>query len=140
TVPVELVTIADATNVAAQAPPEPDPDPDLPDIDIPTPVLEPPPEPEMVEAEAAPDAELPDFDVAKPEPKPEPKPKPKPPEKPKLTKKQRDQQDFAALLNQLTKPSKRPANAKNADRVVKGVGAGNAMTADIADALQSQIY
>ena len=142
-VPVDLVTIADTTNVAAQAPPAP-PEPEK--LDIPTPVVEPPPEPQMAEPAPAPDVKMPDFDVAKPEPKPAPKPepkpepKPKPPEKPTVSKAQRQQQDFAALLNKLTAAPKRPPNAKTSDRLVQGVGSGNAMTANLADALQSQIY
>lgn len=132
-VPVDLVTLADQTNIAAQAPPPPKIEPEK--IDIPAPTIEPPPEPTLVEPAPAPDVEMPDFDIAKP--KPEPKPKP---EKPKLTAKQRQERDFAALLNQVTKAPKRPENAKTSDRLIQGVGAGNAMTADLADALQSQIY
>jgi len=134
TVPVDLVTIAAETNVAAQAPPQPKPEPEK--IEIPTPVAEPPPEPQLAEVAPAPDAKMPEFDVAKEEPKPVEKP----PEKPKVTKKQAQQQDFAALLNKLTAQPKRPKNARPGQRVIQGVGAGNAMTANIADALQSQIY
>lgn len=136
-VPVDLVTLADTTNVQALAPPAPD-TPQMEKLDIPTPRLEPPtppPEPELAEPAPVPDAKMPQFDVAKPEPKPAPKPEPKP----KNTRKQQ-QQDFAALLNKLTGAPKRPKNAKTSDRLVQGVGAGNAMTADLADALQSQIY
>lgn len=136
-VPVDLVTLADTTNIQALAPPTKEPD--VEQMDMPTPQLDQPvipPEPEMAEVAPAPDAEMPKFDVAKPEPEP----KPKPPEKPKLTKKQQQEQDFAALLNKVTKAPARPKNAKASDRLVRGVGAGNAMTADLADALQSQIY
>ena len=48
-VPVDLVTLADTTNVAALAPPAP-PKPEPDKIDIPTPQLEPPPEPGYVPA------------------------------------------------------------------------------------------
>jgi outer membrane biosynthesis protein TonB len=130
-VPVDLVTIAAETNVAAQAPPAP-PEPEK--IEIPVPEAVPPPEPEMAEPAPAPDAKMPDFDVAKDEPKPPPKP----PEKPKPTKKTQ-QEDFNALLNKLTAAPKRPKNAKPGQRVIQGVGAGTAMTANIADALRSQI-
>lgn len=134
TVPVDLVTIADQTNVAAQAPPTPQPEPEK--IDIPAPAPEPPPEPQMAEVAPAPDAPMPKFDVAKEAPKPPPPA----PEKPKPTKKQQAEQDFAALLNKVTAQPKRPQNAKPGPRLIQGVGAGNAMTADLADALQSQIY
>jgi outer membrane biosynthesis protein TonB len=135
-VPVDLITIARNTDVAAQAPPAPPAPPEPEKLDIPTPPVEPPPEPQMAEPAPVPDVQMPDFDVAKPKPEP----KPKPPEKPKVSKAQRQQQDFAALLNKLTAAPKRPQNAKASDRLVQGVGAGNAMTADLADALQSQIY
>jgi outer membrane biosynthesis protein TonB len=137
TVPVDLVTIADTTNVQALAPPTPK-QPDVNKIDIPTPQLEAPvipPEPQMADAEPAPEAVMPQFDIAKPEPKPTPKP----PEKTKVSKKSQ-QQDFAALLNKLTAAPQQPRNAKTSNRLVQGVGSGSAMTADLADALQSQIY
>lgn len=130
-VPVDLVTLADKTNVTAMAPPPPKVEPEK--LDIPPPVIAPPPVPDMAEPEPAPDAKMPKFDVAKPKPKPEP-------EKPKESRQQRQEQDFAALLNKVTSAPKRPQNAKLANRLVQGVGAGNAMTADLADALQSQIY
>jgi len=126
-VPVDLVTIADKTNVAAQAPPAPEPE----KIDRPQPVLEAPPEPQMQEAEPAPEPEMPKFDVAKE--------KPKPVEKPQPTKKEM-QQDFNALLNKLTTPEKPVKTAKAGPRVIQGIGTGNLMTADIADALKSQMY
>src|SRR5262245_51681618 len=46
-VPVDLVTIADQNNVAAQAPPTPEPE----KMDKPPPALEAPPEPQMQEVE-----------------------------------------------------------------------------------------
>ena len=76
-VPVDLVTIADQTNVAAQAPPQPEPQ----KMDTPPPALEPPPEPQMQEVEPAPEPDIPKFDVAKEKPKPAEKP----PEPPKET-------------------------------------------------------
>lgn len=125
-VPVDLVTVADVTNVAAQAPPVPEPE----KMDIPVPANEPPPEPQMQEIEPAPVPPMPKFDIEKDV---KPKPKPAPPKKTAA-------QDFAALLNKLTTPEKPVRNAKPAERVVPGIGSGNAMTANIADALKSQIY
>src|SRR3954471_15425828 len=58
-VPVDLVTIADQTNVAAQAPAPPEPQ----KMDPPPPVLEPPPEPQMQEVEPAPEPPIPKFEV-----------------------------------------------------------------------------
>jgi hypothetical protein len=118
-VPVELVTIAEKTNVAAEAPPPP---PKPQKIVIPPATLEPPPLPEFQEAEPAPDAQAPKFKIRRP------------------TRKEQ-QKDFAALLNKLTAQQKTPPkNAKQASRTVTGIGAMNGMTADLADALKSQIY
>jgi hypothetical protein len=120
------VTIADKTNVTAQAPPTP-PQPEK--LDIPTPPAEPPPTPQMQEAEPAPDVPMPKFDVKKEKPVDKPVDKPA---KPSAV-------DFNALLNKLTTPDKPVKNAKAGPRVIQGVGAGNAMTASIVDALRSQI-
>lgn len=126
-VPVDLVTIADHTNVMAQSPtPQPD------KMDIPVPAREAPPEPDMVQAEPAPDMPAPKFDIAKPKPEDKPQNLPK-------TKKEQNQ-DFAALLNKLTVPDKPVKNAKQGPRVIQAQGLGNAMTADLVSALQSQIY
>ena len=65
--------------------------------------------------------------------------KPVPVEKPQPTKKEMAQ-DFNALLTKLTAPEKPVKTAKAGPRVIQGIGAGNLMTADIADALKSQIY
>lgn len=125
-VPVDLVTIADVTNVAAQAPPQPE----MEKIEIPQPALEAPPEPQMQEVEPAPEPPVPQFDIKK-----EVKPVEKPVEPKKTTA-----QNFDALLNKLTAAEKPVKNAKPAERVIPGIGSGNAMTANIADALKSQIY
>ena len=128
-VPVDLVTIADQTNVAAQAPPTP-PAPEKMDMPQPPP-LEAPPEPQMQEVEPAPEPPVPKFDIQKEKPPPMDKPV----ETKKLT-----QADFDALLNKLTAPDKPVKNAKAGPRVIQGIGAGNLMTADLKDALKSQIY
>jgi len=128
-VPVDLVTIADQTNVAAQAPTPPEPQ----KMDTPPPALEPPPEPQMQEVEPAPEPPIPKFDVEKEKPKPVEKPV-----EPKPTKKEQAV-DFNALLNKLTAPEKPVKPAKTGPRVIQGVGNGNLMTADLADALRSQI-
>jgi hypothetical protein len=120
-VPVDLVTIANQTNIAAQSPPKPKPE----KIDIPTPAIEPPELPQFQEAEPAPDIAAPKFKIV-----PDKKPTPR-----------EQQQDFAALLNKLTAPTKAPPkNAKAGPRTIAGIGAGTLMTADLADALKSRIY
>jgi hypothetical protein len=127
-VPVDLVTIADKTNVAAQAPPTP-PAPEKMDLATPTPPE--PLQPQLQEVEPAPEPPVPKFDVQK-EKKPDT-------DKPVETRKQQAQ-DFDSLLNKLTTPDKPVKNAKAGPRVIQGIGAGNMMTADLADALKSQIY
>jgi hypothetical protein len=126
-VPVDLVTIADQTNVTAQAPPAPAPE----KMDMPQPTIEAPPEPQMQDVEPAPEPPVPQFDVQKEKPPPVDKPVP--------TKKQQEE-DFNKLLQGLTTPDKPVKNAKAGPRVIQGIGAGNLMTADLADALKSQIY
>jgi hypothetical protein len=124
-VPVDLVTIADQTNVAAQAPPAPE------KMEMPQPpALDVPPEPQMQEVEPAPEPPVPKFDIQKEKPPPVDKP----------VEQKSKAEDFNALLNKLTAPEKSVKNAKPGPRVVQGIGAGNLMTADLADALKSQIY
>ena len=134
TVPVDLVTIADKTNIAPtvqQMQPKPAEETPPPQPAPPTPTPPPP------QAEAAPEP-APAPPVPKPSPPPKPLLKPVPaaptpaPPKPKSD-------DFADLLNKLTKPAATPRNARVADRTVKGIGAMNAMTMDLVDALKNQI-
>jgi hypothetical protein len=127
-VPVDLVTIADKTDIAAQAPKPPEPQ----KMDTPPPALEPPPEPQMQAIEPAPEPPVPKFDVEKE--------KPKTVEKPPKESKKEQAEDFNALLNKLTAPDKPVKTAKTGPRVIQGIGTGNLMTADLADALRGQIY
>jgi hypothetical protein len=140
-VPVDLVTIGEKTNIAPTVAPQPKvaPKETPPQIDVPPPkpvpaptpkaevappVLTPAPLPKPVEKVQAPIAkpiDNPPAPVAKP-----------PPPKPKSD-------DFNALLNKLTSPAAAPRNAKVADRTIRGVGAMNAMTMDLSDALKNQI-
>ena len=122
-VPVDLI-VAQQTNVRAEAPPPQK-------IDIPKDAIEPPALPAFAQAEPAPIAPLPQIKI-KPDTaadSDEDKPTKKPTNK-----------DFAALLNQLTATPKPQKNAKITDRTVKGIGNANLATADLADALKSQIY
>jgi len=125
-VPVDLVTLADQTNVTAQAPPTP-PAPEK--MDIPPAAPTPPPEPDMQDVEPAPEPPIPDFKIAKEK---------TPVEKPPVETKKQQEQDFDKLLGQLTKPDK-PVKAKPGTRVIQGAGAGNQMTADLIDLLSSQV-
>lgn len=112
-VPVDLVTIADQTNIAPMEKPVDNPPPPTPQD------LAPPPTPDL----APPKLEL----------APDIKPTPKPKEKPKEAEKSFDINDITKLL-----AKKKPA--KVAARNVQGVGAQSAMTADLASILVSEIY
>ena len=125
-VPVDLVTIADKTNVAAQSPTPPPEKMDMPASQAVQPL-----EPHLETAEPAPVPPTPQFKVAKDIPDDQDN-------KPQTKKEQ--SQDFAALLNKLTTPDKPVKNAKAGPRAIQAVGAGNMMTADLVDALKSQIY
>lgn len=125
-VPVDLVTIADKTDVAAQAPaPQPE------KMEMPKPQEVQPLEPQLESVEPAPVPPMPKFKVEKEKTEDADN-------KPKSKKEQ--QQDFAALLNKLTTSDKPAKAAKVAPRTIQAAGAGNLMTADLVDALRSQIY
>src|SRR5579863_10737753 len=90
-VPVDLVTIAEQTNIAAQAPAVPEPE----KLNTPPPALEPPPEPQLQELEPAPVPPMPQFKIAKQKPMPADKP---------AQSKQTESQKLDALLTRLTAP------------------------------------
>ena len=112
-VPVDLVTLAEQTNVAAAPPPPQENEPIQRDL---APL--PPPEIKMAEAEPAPDIKPPKFEIQK--------------EKPPDTR-----QDITHLLAQLTAPEKPTRNAR--EEATQSAGMANAMTASLADMLRSQI-
>jgi outer membrane biosynthesis protein TonB len=134
-VPVDLVTLGAKTNVMAmtkepKAPPKDVPVPVTPQaIPKPTPA---PTQPQVAEvappkpAEAAPAENI---------PKPQAKPKPVQPDKQKT----QDQQ-LAALLDKYSAPAASPKNARVGPQTTRGVGAMNAMTADLQTSLANQIY
>ena len=139
-VPVDLVTIAAKTNVRATVHPQrhiaPTPTPPVPKV-MPTPTpLQPQPQP----AEEKPQDSV--EPIAAPTPRPILLHKPKPVEQPKEKeeKKSFDVDKVLALLNKVA-PSQQAAapNARSAQRTVRGIGAQTAMTADLEDALRSQI-
>ena len=122
-VPVDLVTIAQKTNIntfvrpAPKITPVPLPQPEPPKLDTPTPQIP------MQQSELAPEP------VAKPVP---PKPKPEPPKKSSTDK-------LADILKQWTAPTAQPSHAKAvpASRAVLGNPGANTM--DLVDALRNQI-
>jgi hypothetical protein len=126
-VPVDLVTIADKTDVAAEAPPTPLPE----KMDMPQSQEVQPLEPRLASAEPAPVPPVPKFKVEQDKTDDQD-------DKPKTKKDQ--QKAFSSLLDKLTAPDKPVKNAKAGPRTIQAAGAGNLMTADLVDALKSQIY
>jgi hypothetical protein len=131
-VPVDLITIGDKTNIRPTVTKEQKVQADQ-ESQVPKPDITPPaaalPVPEK--AEVAP------SDVPKKsEPITQPQPKPVPPGEKKQQK--FDVNNILALLNQSQSKAAAP-NAKVANRSVKGIGAQDAMTADLQSALSSQI-
>jgi outer membrane biosynthesis protein TonB len=156
-VPIDLVTIAQKTNIRASAhhlrhiaetptPPVPKEMPAPPQVQPqPPPPAPSPPQPQPAppkEAEPQPLAEAPQPVIPKHRPQPPPKQeevKQQPQTKPDEDKKSFDVDKVLALLNKVA-PSKSAApDAAEAQRNVRGFGAQNAMTADLVDALRSQI-
>jgi outer membrane biosynthesis protein TonB len=151
-VPVDLLTVADTTNISPQekaeepAPPEPQPVP----VEIPPPQApefaaaeEPPPPPPDDDAPALePEEKKTVEEPPKPEPQryamSSPRAKPKP-EKPK------EEFDINKILKSLDAGDKQPKETKQApskataERTVRGAGAQTAMTASEIDALRSQL-
>ncbi|SRR5579885_4311 len=138
-IPVDLITIGEKTNIAPTARPAPQIRPEPVEaqahpLDVQTPVI---PQQED-QAEPAPD-ESPSEPALKP-PEPTPVPQLKPQQQPAPAKPQKPKSDqFAALLNKLTSAPATTSNAKPGTRTVKGIGQMNAMTMDLVDALRNQI-
>jgi outer membrane biosynthesis protein TonB len=133
-IPVDLVTIGQKTNITPMVKTEPKieakvtPQPiDPKDLMTQTPVA--PPQEQQTQAAPPPDQS------AEPLPKAPPVPNIRP--QPAQKKPQVDQ--LSALLNKLTASAAAPSHARVSNRTVKGVGAMNAMVADLQDALRSQI-
>lgn len=150
-VPVDILTVADTTNIAPQEqaeepkPPEPQPVP----VEIPPPefaAAEPPPPPPVDD----------DAPALEPEPEKKEPEKPKPPEppaqryamssprakpKPEKPKDEFDVDKILKSLDSTEQPKERKAapSKASADRSLKAAGAQNAMTASEIDALRSQL-
>jgi outer membrane biosynthesis protein TonB len=138
-IPVDLVTVAAKTNIAPSVRRQPKIQPDI----APEPVQPnqlavqqpsvPQEDTEPTPADAAPSEPL----IKTPPPPAIPKLKPQP-AKPD-TKKTFNVDNVLALLNHVAPAASSAPNTRIADRNVKGFGAQNAMTADLEDALRSQI-
>ena len=124
-VPVELV-VAQQTNVRAEAPPQED------KPVAPTVKMDEPPLPPFVDAEPAPLPPIPQIKIIVPKTNLDQVSPPK-------TKKQQVA-DADAVLNKILAQAKVPKNAKAGERIIQGVGNQSLATADLADALKSQIY
>jgi outer membrane biosynthesis protein TonB len=137
-VPIDLVTVAQKTNITPAVRPAPR---EQPEVTPPAPKPMPtPPTPPQQQASVAPEA--PDTAPSEPVVAPEPAaavPKLKPKPAPTPEKKNFDVDKVLALLNKVAPAESAAPNARAAQRTVKGFGAENAMTADLQDALRSQI-
>ncbi|HEY3777047.1 MAG TPA: cell envelope integrity protein TolA [Rhizomicrobium sp.] len=139
-IPIDIVTIAQKTNIRATSHRTPKVAP-TPVPPAPKAMLTPPvPQPK---AEPAPAPEKPPIPKAEPIEKPEPAPI-VPKLRPKPVPKEEDKKNFdvdkvLALLNKVAPSQAAAPNAPEAARTVHGFGAQNAMTADLQDALRSQI-
>lgn len=152
-VPVELVTIGDKTNIKAVAPkqediklPEKDATIEAPKVDEATPPPEQMAAPDIEVAPPPPKAEpAPPPQEAKSEPVVTPKPappvprmRPRPPA-PKKKKAKFDVNKIMALLNKQQPASRSAARGQTGEHARRGIGAANAMTMDLQDALLNQI-
>lgn len=139
-VPVDLVTIAQHTNIAPTVlklepkvlpePPTPTP---MPNLDIK------PPQVAADESEAAPPDQAPSEPQVKPPP-PVIVPKAKPQTRPVTKKNSFNLDSVSALLSKVAPPpASERSNARTAAQAHRGFGAQTAMTMDLVDALRNQI-
>jgi hypothetical protein len=150
-IPVDLVTLADETNVRPQeaAPepvPEPPPQPEIAAAQESMPDEAPPPPPpeqegfveENKDEPPKPEPEKPKLAMAEPKPKPE-----KPKEKKKPSKDEFDLDRITSLIDKMDKSppaaETREGAKPTAQKSVRGVGAQSAMTATEIDALRAQL-
>jgi hypothetical protein len=138
-VPVDLVTVAEETNiaptVAEQKPPEPEPQAPPPQQQA----APPPPQAEVAPA---------DLDKAKPQETPKEADAAPAPPKPALPRRKPRPDPQAAfnvdsvlalLDKRAPKAPPPPPNAKPAEQTIRGIGAQNALTVDLQDALLAQM-
>ena len=137
-VPVDLVTIGQKTNIAPmvkELPKTPPKEETQPPAPVPTPAPQPALQ-EKAEAPPPPEAEKAEPELKKPPPPPvEQKEKPQPEAK----KEKFDINNIMALLDKRAPAAASSPNAKLGPRTIRGIGAQNAMTMDLVDALRNQI-
>jgi outer membrane biosynthesis protein TonB len=138
-VPVELVMLADYTNVrAAQREPEPEPEPVEDELPLDTaPEPEAAPDPEPVQPEAEPEAIAPELE---PEPVlPEPEPEPVEPEPELQPEPERPGLDLDGLSDLVDRSREQRPQGEQADEARERSGAGTAMTATLQALAAGQI-
>ena len=138
TVPIELITLADATNIQAtvRETPPPEPEPVVETVQE-TAVPEPePPEPESL-PEPLPELEPEPEAVAEVEPEPDPPPPPMPVEKPEPPRERFNLDSVIALLDSRAESA---TPAQPAEETRRGIGDRNAMTMTLVDSLRTQMY
>jgi outer membrane biosynthesis protein TonB len=144
TVPIELISIADATNIQAavrETPPPREPEP----VQVEPPAIEPEPEPVVAEPlppdplpEPEPEPEPEEIVEAEPEPEPPPPP-PRPRERPQQQREQLDLDSVIAMLDTRASEYPQPERAPQEEEPRRGIGDRNAMTMSLADALRAQM-
>jgi outer membrane biosynthesis protein TonB len=140
-VPVDLVTLGQKTNVMPTVRPTPKVAPEVTPPAPSQPVVQPQPVMPQQQADAAPPPP-PDEAAAEPIVKPPPAPavpKARPQQQPQPDKKAFNVDNVLALLNKVAPAQSAAPNARAGARTVKGIGAQNAMTADLQDSLRSQV-
>lgn len=138
TVPVELVSIAEATNIQAAVREVPPPR-EISPVEVEMPAVE--IEPEPVVAEPLPPEPQPEpapEEVAEAEPAPPPPP-PQPRQRPEPQREQFDLDSVIALLDNRAANAPQPQNAPREEEARRGIGDRNAMTMSLADTLRAQM-
>lgn len=143
-VPVELVTLADKTNIAPMHTEEPQKSEEPQEAPQPTPTPAPPskaePAPTPPDVHAAPRPKAPEPAPA-PTPAPKAQPRPTPPTPPAPQKATGFNLDsISALVDKRQKSSSAWKAGKVGTQNIKGYGMQDAMTADLRALLQSEIY
>ncbi|MGX6646519.1 hypothetical protein ACWCOP_01095 [Maricaulaceae bacterium MS644] len=145
-VPVELVTLADNTNVRA-ARREPEPEPETVEEETPAETAPEPdaaPDPEPIQPEAEPEVIPPEPEPVPPEPEQEPEPEPEPvqpepePRRP-APEPQRPGLDLDGLSDLVDRSREQRPQGEQADEARQRSGAGTAMTATLQAMAAGQI-
>ena len=143
-VPVDLVTIAEKTNIAPEVQQQPKIEPKVnaqtPELkSVPVPKVEVPPE-QKAEVAPPPPKQAPSEPQVKAKPTPAvPQLRPTPPTPEKKKPAKFDVNSVLALLNKQQSQSAASARGKTGPQTHRGMGAETAMTMDLVDALRNQI-